>query len=445
MSMRKKTFILILVLAAASLACQTATRFLTPIDDSPTPRPTSTIAPTFPPDYTPPAPTPTSTLVPLSKNEQLEIFDQLWTVVHEEYLYDDFNGVDWDAAYDEYVSLIEEGLATDQFYFELDMLIYSLGDDHSVYLDPQYVAWEDAEYESGNDYVGIGIWLEAVEERERVVVLLTFPGSPADRAGIRSRDSILSIEGRPVLTEDGDNLDLLTGAAGSSVTLTVQSPGEEPRQLTVNRDRIVGSLPVPSHLFTSPGGKKIGYLLIPTFSDSSIAIQVGQALDDLGQQADLDGLIIDNRMNSGGYDTVMADTLGYFASGVVGHFSNREGDTPLRVTRRNVNGSAELPLVVLVGEGTASFAEIFSGILQDQGRATVVGETTLGNVEILWGYDFDDGSRAWIAHDTFIPANNPEVNWEKNGVVPTFTVEAPWDLFAFEDDPAIQFAVEYLD
>ena len=56
---------------------------------------------------------------------------------------------------------------------------------------------------------------------------------------------------------------------------------------------------------------------------------------------------------------------------------------------------------MLVGPDTISFGEIFSGILKDQGRATLIGETTSGNVEILWGYDFKDGSRAWIAHDTF--------------------------------------------
>lgn len=445
MSMHRKIILVVLVLAAAGLACRAYTELLSFETSEPTQAPTSTLAPTYPLDVTPPEPTPTATLIPLSTREQLDIFDDLWNVVNEEYLYEDFNGVDWDAAYDEYVGLIEAGLTTEKFYYELDMLIYSLGDEHSIYLDPQVVAYEEAEYASGSDYVGIGIWVEPVPERDRVVILLTFPGGPADQAGIRAHDSILSIEGQPALGIDGDNLDLLSGVPGSPVTLVVQSPGGEPRELTVTRDRIVGSLPVESYLFTSPGGKNIGYVLIPTFSDSNISSLVGRALSDLGEQAELDGLIIDNRLNSGGYDTVMASTLAYFTNGVVGHFSNRSGDTPLRVSRRNVSGSVEIPLVVLVGEGTASFAEIFSGILQDQGRATLIGETTLGNVEILWGYDFDDGSRAWIAHDTFIPINNPDANWEANGLIPVYEIPAPWDLYTFETDPAIMAAVEYFD
>ena len=336
-------------------------------------------------------------------------------------------------------------MSTEDFYLGMDELIYNLGDDHSIYLNPQVVAAEDAEYERGSDYVGIGVWIEMIPDSDSVTVLLTFPGGPADQAGILAHDTILSVEGQSLIDEDGYFVDLLNGTAGTQVTLTVQSPGKEPRQLTVNRDRITGSLPVPHYSYTTPKGENIGYLLIPTFSDGSIADQVGYALDRLGSEVELDGLIIDNRINSGGYDTVMSDTIGYFTSGVVGNFSNRSGDTPLRVTRRNVNNSASLPLVVLVGEGTASFGEIFSGILQDLGRAALIGETTLGNVEILWGYDFDDGSRAWIAHDTFKPLNRPDANWEQNGLTPTYQVSAPWHLYTFENDPAILKALEYFD
>jgi carboxyl-terminal processing protease len=213
----------------------------------------------------------------------------------------------------------------------------------------------------------------------------------------------------------------------------------------VYRDRVIGNLPVINFLRTTTNGKNIGYVLIPTFSDSSVADQVGQVLNDLGNTHELDGLILDNRLNGGGYDNIMADTLSYFTNGVVGHFTNRSGKEPLRIRRRNVNDSVNLPLVVLVGEGTASFGEIFSGILQDQGRAVLIGDTTLGNVEILWGYDFEDGSRAWIAHDTFIPIHNQEANWEETGLIPSIQVSASWDMYTFENDPAIQAALDYFD
>lgn len=102
-----------------------------------------------------------------------------------------------------------------------------------------------------------------------------------------------------------------------------------------------------------------------------------------------------------------------------------------------------VPLVVLVGESTVNYAERFSGLLQASGRAITVGETTLGNVEVLAGHDFEDGSQAWIAREGFVPAASG-VDWEKDGVIPYVEVFADWDTFTFESDPAIAAALEVL-
>ena len=147
----------------------------------------------------------------------------------------------------------------------------------------------------------------------------------------------------------------------------------------------------------------------------------------------------------GGFDNVMEDVLRRYVDGLVGHFVDRQIEKALVVKAGDINGSTTVPLVVLVGKETVSFGEIFSGILQDLERATLIGETTDGNVETLWGYDFDDGSLAWIAHDTFRPVNNPQSDWEKNGIVPDLTVHSDWDLVTFETDPVIIAALEYFD
>ena len=94
---------------------------------------------------------------------------------------------------------------------------------------------------------------------------------------------------------------------------------------------------------------------------------------------------------------------------------------------------------------TVSFGEIFAGILKDQGRATIIGETTLGNVEVLWGYGFEDGSRAWIAHDRFEPVNNPGADWEHNGIIVDIEAPSEWDEHTTETDPAVEAALIYFD
>jgi C-terminal peptidase prc len=365
--------------------------------------------------------------------------------VNEEYLYEDFNGVDWEAAYQEYAAKIEAGLDDEEFYLAMRDMIYSLNDEHSDYLSPEEVLEEDTEYAGDSNYVGVGIWVSPVVERERAVILLVFPESPAEEAGLKAHDSILTVEGEPVLDEAGEMIDTILGPEGTSVNITVQTPGDVPRELTITRAQISASLPISNDILTSPGGQRIGYILIPSLADGTVDDRVEDILVELSADGPLDGLILDNRLNSGGYDNVMKNTLEFFADGLAGHFVNREGEEALKLNATDIEGSTEVPLVVLVGLDTVSFGEVFAGILKDQGRATLIGETTDGNVETLWGYDFEDGSRAWIAHDTFRPANHPEEDWEKSGIIPHITVTGEWDLFTFETDPVIQAALEYFD
>ena len=381
----------------------------------------------------------------LSDEDQFEIFDELWNIINDEYLYSDFNGVDWDAAYEEYLQKIEDGLSDQEFYLAMDEMVYSLGDDHSIYLSPEQAAMEDAEYEGNIDYVGIGIWVEGVPERNRAVILLVFPDSPAKKAGLKSHDSILTVDGGPILDEEGYLNDTLLGPEDTEVTILVQSPGEETRELVLTRARITSSVPVYYDLLLSPNGKRVGYILIPGFSDRTVDERIDDALEALTADGSLDGLILDNRINLGGYDDVTKNVLRRYVDGLVGHFVDRHREEAMLVKASDINGSTTVPLVVLLGKETVSFGEIFSGILQDQERAYFIGETTDGNVETLWGYDFFDGSRAWIAHATFRPINNPQSDWEQNGIIPDLTVHSDWDLVTFDTDPVIQAALEYFD
>jgi hypothetical protein len=69
----------------------------------------------------------------------------------------------------------------------------------------------------------------------------------------------------------------------------------------------------------------------------------------------------------------------------------------------------------------------------------------LGNIETLWGYDFDDGSRLWIAHETFRPRDHPDQDWEQTGIIPDLEVIVNWDEYTTENDPAVLAALDYFD
>ncbi len=408
-----------------------------------TPSPTDT--PTPVPLTETPFFTPTQTPTPLPMDLQLSVFEDLWQTIQEEYLYEDFNGLNWDEIYTEYHQKIENGLTNAEFYLAMDEIIFRLGDEHSVFLSPEQVAKEDAEYEGNYDYVGIGVMISAVPDRKRGVILVIFPDSPAEVAGLQSRDSILSANGESILDEEGYLRDIVRGPEGTQVTLVVQTPGEAEREVTITRRRITSSLPVPSQVITLPDGKRIGYILLISFADSTVDEQFEMALRELTYEGPLDGLIIDNRENSGGADTVLRPVLANFTSGVVGTFISRAEERSLNIGKGyNVNGSQDVPLVVIIGEGTASYGEVFAGVLKDLGQAYLIGQTTYGNVETLWGYDFEDGSRAWLAHESFRALKHPEQDWEETGIIPDLEVTAAFDEYAVESDPAIQAALEYL-
>ena len=390
-----------------------------------------------------PLPTPTVTSQPLddeTTSRHLRVFTRLWNIVNDDYLYPDYNGADWEAIGRQYRARVAAGMSDQDFWWTMDDMLLELHDDHSIFLSPAQATSEDQELNGEFEYVGIGVYAVPLPEKEYVVVLLTLPNSPAARAGIRPHDHILSIDGTPTCCDKHgyNNLDLLLGPAGSKAELRVQAVDGPVRTVSVTRELVLESLPVETRRLEG----NVGYILIPTLWDETTVEHVQQALDELSAGGDLDGLVLDMRVNGGGSDIVLKGLLALFADGELGHFVSGQEERPLRVDGVDVHGSQRIPLVILVGRETASFAEIFSGVLQEAGRAQIVGRTTPGNVEITYGYDFEDGSRAWIAQESFRPPSGTD--WEQTGIVPEVEIPLGWDEFTTEDDPQLETALDLL-
>ena len=391
---------------------------------------------TIPPDQVL-QPTPDIEITEITTREQLDILSELGRVVKDVYVYPDYNGRDWNEIQARYRTRIEAGLNTQSFYREISTMIDELGDEHSFYLSPVEVAEAEAELRGEIEFVGVGIYGQPDFQRERLIVISTFPGSPAEHAGIQHHDSILFIDNHPVRDEFGSRM---RGPQCSAVVLTVQSPGEPPRDVILVRYSIQGGIPIDARLVPTTDGSKVGYIFIPSFFDETLPGQVESALHEFGP---LDGLILDVRMNGGGSSSVAYPILEFFVNGRLGQFVSRNHSRPLELRANEIHNSQSVPLIVLVSEDTVSFGEIFAGVLRDAGRARIVGETSLGNVEVLHGYGFDDGSQVWIAAETFASAFS-DTDWEETGIVPDVHAFADWDTFYFETDPSLAAALELL-
>ncbi len=383
-----------------------------------------------------PSPSPTPGRV-LTTTAQLAIFDRLVSTVESDYVYPDFHGVDWPAIAAGYRNQVQARIDTATFYDDMGNLMEALGDRHSQFLTPAEVEAVNAELAGDINYVGIGVSVQAIPSQHSATITGIDPGSTAARAGLKTHDTILTVDGQPALTSDGGPSPRFKGPRCSIETLTVASPGAPPRMATVFRDRVTGPELIDARLVKTSDGSRIGYIFLPTFADVTMPGQMAQALTRFGR---LDALIVDVRENSGGLERILASILGYFTSGVAGQFVSRTATRAFRIESSPNSGSNTVPLAVLISPDTFSSAEFFAGILKDQGRARLVGEKTTGLIQSLHVLRLDDGSEAWIAEEGFDPAVS-HADWATTGIVPDVQVSAGWETFTFETDPAIAAAV----
>ncbi len=277
-------------------------------------------------------------------------FWEAWTLVHEQYV---------DQPVDD-TKLMQGAIAG---------MMDSLGDKHTSYLDPQ--SMKQLNTQLSGEYEGIGAYVDT--GGDYLTITSPIPGSPAEAAGLRPGDMIIKIDGVDMTGIDPELArQKVLGPAGSTVNLTVTREGEKnPLEFKVTRDKIV---------IKSATGKMldngIAYIQIATFGDKTTE-ELKAALKDVMAQ-NPKGLILDLRFNGGGYlQTAVEVTSQFLKDGVV--LYEKYGDGTKNTYNVESGGLAtDIPMVVLINEGSASASEITAGALQDYKRATLVGVTSYG-------------------------------------------------------------------
>jgi C-terminal peptidase prc len=359
--------------------------------------------------------------------------------VRDDYIYTDFGVRDWNDIVESHKARISRGMSDDDFYAAMRGMVRALGDQHSFFETPDEVKKNKEEVAGRNKFVGVGAYISSIERTDHATVLAIYQDSPAAEAGFRPHDVMLSVDGQSYYDETGRPRTL--GRPGTKVRLKVQRPGQPPRDVVLTRREVTGVLPID---FCIVPTTRIGYVFLPSFGDSTIADQVRGALQRMTADGPLEGLILDNRVNTGGLSRVMIAILSMFGSGVQGQYVSRRENRPLELKPEDIGGSQSMPLVVLIERRTSSNGEIMSGLLGLSGRATLVGSPTKGNVETLNWFQFEDGSRAWLAISTFAPRGMKNGVWEGKGIAPDVALPTRWHLFTEATDPGISKAVELL-
>jgi len=259
-------------------------------------------------------------------------------------------------------------------------------DPHSAYLEKD-AAEELAEHTSGA-YGGIGIEVLYLADGW-IRIISPIDDTPATRAGLRAGDTITAVDGEPLTPGAASSRELLRGAPGTEVVLSILREGEdEPLQITVTRE-IIKVVSVRSRML-EPG---YGYIRLSAFQLES-AEEFRTAVAVLNEEAggQLQGLVIDLRSNPGGVLTAaveIADAL--LDSGVIVSTRGRMAvnDSEFTATPGDILNGA--PVVLIVDAGSASASEVLAGALGDHGRARIIGSRTFGKGSVQTVMNLNNG------------------------------------------------------
>ncbi|MGY8769005.1 MAG: S41 family peptidase [Pirellulales bacterium] len=244
-------------------------------------------------------------------------------------------------------------------------------DPYSTFLTPDQLTELYSQIE-GN-FVGLGVVLKA--DNGTLLIVNSITGSPAATAGIQAGDRITAVEGQTTqqLTTD-KAADMLKGAIGSSVRITVLSPVNTSRELLVKRDRI--DVPSIEHTKIIDAQAGVGYLKITSFQKTTARDLTASLwkLHRLGMRA----LVIDLRGNPGGLLSASVDMADLFLDqGTIVTTRGRSAREDADYTAHST-GTWRVPLVVLIDSNSASASEILAGAIHDHHRGTIVGERSYG-------------------------------------------------------------------
>ncbi len=299
-------------------------------------------------------------------------------------------------------------------------------DPHSTYHNPD--SYEDLRVTTRGEYGGLG--MEVTRREEFITVVSPISDTPAERAGLRTNDRIIAVDGENIIGISVDDaVEMMRGAVGDPVTITIAREGDDPFDVTLVRDTI------PLRTVAWRMEEDVPYMRIAGFNERTTEMVldgVRELEDEYG--GSLPGLILDMRYNPGGLlDQAIGVTDAFLDGGEVVSTRTRDPRETQRYNARPGDRLDGAPIVILINEGSASAAEIVAGALQDRERAHLVGLTSFGKGSVQTIIPLRGGRDGALRLTTgryYTPAGR---SIQATGIIPDTQISA----FTIEEEEAL--------
>jgi carboxyl-terminal processing protease len=340
------------------------------------------------------------------------LVDEVWQIVHSEFVDPEFNHVDWQIKRQ---ALLEKDYADQKSAYEaIRQSLKGLGDPYTRFLEPK--EFDELTSQTSGELSGVGIRLAIDEKTSQLTVVEPIPNSPASKAGIKPGDHIVRINGKPTELMSIEQASTeIKGEVGTEVSLQIARNEKPPFDLVLERAEI--ELPSVTYNLNQEQNSKVGYIRLDEFS-SHAAAQMQLAIKDLTKKQ-ASGFVLDLRGNPGGllFSGVEIARMWMEKGAIVSTIDRKGGNQKFAA-----NGQAitDLPLVVLVDGYSASASEILTGALKENHRATIVGTRTYGKGTVQSVHSLSDGSGLAVTIAHYYPPSGVDIN--KKGIAPDIQV-----------------------